>query len=169
VKVWCAKTGWLIHTLRPHQTIDPLVRRVGQINDFSINLANTILATSSSDRTIRTWNLETFEQLSYINVGKQIMSMSISPSPDESNQCLIVPCRDAKTRVYLWDSHTKTYGQHPTAILDSGTLMKDSADHCSFNSTGTKFIVSLIYDLGWRTGWYRLSFPDKSHKQRFPY
>lgn len=140
VKIWCARTGWLIHSLRPHQTEDPRSRKVGQITDFSINQSNTILATSSSDRTIRTWNLTTFEQLCYINVGKQIMSMSLSPSPDESNQCLIVPCSDAKTRIYLWDSPRKNFSPYPIS-LDSGTLVKDSADHCCFNPTGTKFIV----------------------------
>jgi WD40 repeat protein len=54
VKIWCAKSAWLIYTLRGHQDV---------IIELTINSENTILASGSNDGFIRLWKLETSEPL----------------------------------------------------------------------------------------------------------
>jgi WD40 repeat protein len=158
VKIWCAKTGWLIHTLRPHQTLNNHFRppQVGVIVDVTISQDNSVLATCSSDHTIRIWDFETFEMLSYINVRKHIHSIRISPSPVESNKCLVVACADARTRVYLWNRKIQRYDKTPI-VLESGTLQKDASLYCCFNKTGTKFMVLTCNTDCWHR-WHCISF-----------
>jgi WD40 repeat protein len=67
VKVWCADTGWLLHTIRAHQTITRN-NTLYMIIDLDIDSDNTILVSSSSDKTIRVWDLKTFDPISYIHV-----------------------------------------------------------------------------------------------------
>ena len=50
VKIWCADTGRLLATLRGHEN---------KVCAMAVNFENTLLATGSSDNTIRLWNLET--------------------------------------------------------------------------------------------------------------
>ncbi|GMF31379.1 unnamed protein product [Phytophthora fragariaefolia] len=50
VKIWSLRTGDLLFTLRGH---------VGNITDLAVNHANTLLASSSDDKTVRVWELST--------------------------------------------------------------------------------------------------------------
>lgn len=50
VKIWSLATGDLLFTLRGH---------VGNITDLAVNSSNTLLASSSDDKTVRVWELST--------------------------------------------------------------------------------------------------------------
>jgi len=50
VKIWSLKTGDLLFTLRGH---------VGNITDLAVNHSNTLLASSSDDKTVRVWEIST--------------------------------------------------------------------------------------------------------------
>jgi WD40 repeat protein len=50
VKIWSLATGDLLFTLRGH---------VGNITDLAVNSSNTLLASSSDDKTVRVWELRT--------------------------------------------------------------------------------------------------------------
>lgn len=45
-KVWCAESGWLLHSLRGHSS---------DVTDVSISHGDTLLATASNDGTVRVW------------------------------------------------------------------------------------------------------------------
>jgi WD40 repeat protein len=70
---------------------------------------NRYLASCSSDRSVRIWDFETFEQCSYIFVGKEIIRLEFSPSTDDSNKCILVACKDAKIRIYRWEKNQKLF------------------------------------------------------------
>lgn len=50
IKIWSLETGDLKFTLRGH---------VGNITDLAVNNSNTLLASSSDDKTVRVWELST--------------------------------------------------------------------------------------------------------------
>lgn len=50
IKIWSLETGDLKFTLRGH---------VGNITDLAVNDSNTLLASSSDDKTVRVWELST--------------------------------------------------------------------------------------------------------------
>lgn len=52
VKVWDARRGYLIHTIRGHFSV---------INDIAINEENTLIATASSDGYVRVWRMDNFQ------------------------------------------------------------------------------------------------------------
>lgn len=52
VKVWDARYGYLIHTIRGHFNV---------INDIAINEENSLIATASSDGYVRVWKMENFQ------------------------------------------------------------------------------------------------------------
>lgn len=54
VKVWCVRTGYLIHTIRGHQNI---------ITDIAINQENTLIATASSDGFVRVWTMDEYKPI----------------------------------------------------------------------------------------------------------
>ncbi|KAI9219232.1 WD40-repeat-containing domain protein, partial [Blastocladiella britannica] len=50
IKIWCARTGWLLHTLRGH---------VGEVQILALNRESTMIASGATDGTIRIWCLRT--------------------------------------------------------------------------------------------------------------
>lgn len=86
MKIWSLATGDLLFTLRGH---------VGNITDLAVNSSNTLLASSSDDKTVRVWELSTgapvavllghsrYEKLSVIGgkaiccIGLMMLTMSL--------------------------------------------------------------------------------------------
>lgn len=65
VKIWCARTGYLIYTLRGHQK---------EITDLTLNEENTLLATTSTDGVIRVWSLKDFRPIAVLTSGTTAVS-----------------------------------------------------------------------------------------------
>ncbi|KAI9100644.1 hypothetical protein DFS34DRAFT_684688 [Phlyctochytrium arcticum] len=151
VKVWCARTGLLMRTLRGHATF---LEENGQaaehhyVLDMCINEENTLLATASSDGTVHVWSTITWEPVTSIAVRKNITRIAFSPSPLEGAQCLVVGTKDGKTRVYRWDAQKQTYETKPL-VWNTHDKRTDQVLTLAFNRTGTRFVVGgtdgLIY------------------------
>jgi WD40 repeat protein len=134
VKVWCAKTGYLIHTIRAHQTITRSNLQY-TIIDIEVDPENELLVTASSDKTIRYWDLKTYYPNGYIHVGKEILNVQISPSILADKKHLVVGCGDGKIRIY------KRYRGHfdtSPLVLDAGTLTRDQVITAVFHPSGSK-------------------------------
>lgn len=91
IKIWSAKTGYLISTLRGH---------VGDITSLSIDFKNRILASSSNDYTIRLWSLSTFESLAVLVNAHSEPVTEMNFSPDPSDECLISTALDGFIKVW---------------------------------------------------------------------
>ncbi|KAH6576981.1 hypothetical protein BASA61_009287 [Batrachochytrium salamandrivorans] len=137
VKVWSVESGWLMETIRGHQTYLPTNERV-VIIDVALDHSNKHLATAANDNYIRIWNFETLTPMQSLLVGKEITTITFSPSPEEDNQCLLVTCVDSKSRVYMWDTTTQKFLANPI-IIQGGTISRDQVTSSTFNRTGTKF------------------------------
>ncbi|KAJ3338810.1 signal transducing kinase of the PAK [Gonapodya sp. JEL0774] len=140
VKIWSARSGWIIHTLRGHTS---------EIIDLAVNYENTLLASASNDDTIRIWHLKTGEPATVLRIPslahnhhqrRGFTSLAWSPSPLPSMRVLLATARDGTARLWRWDSDLLTF--NPEAIvLDCKTLARDEARFGDFNSTGTRFVV----------------------------
>ncbi|TPX35322.1 hypothetical protein SmJEL517_g02195, partial [Synchytrium microbalum] len=139
VKVWCAETGWLIHSIRGHRTQLESGAQ-GVIQDMAVNEDNTILATASSDMTVRLWDMDTFQPLGTLKPAKHISLIAFSPSCLDANKCLIIVCHDFRARVYMWDDERQRYKQDAIEI-ECGTSLRDKVTCISFNRTGTQFVM----------------------------
>ncbi|KAL2918886.1 hypothetical protein HK105_201720 [Polyrhizophydium stewartii] len=137
VKVWDMRTGWLMETIRAHQTFLSTNERV-VIIDVALDHANKLLATVANDQYVRLWNFDTFAPVQSLHVGKEITTISFSPSPDPDNRCLLVTCVDSKSRVFMWNETHHMFNPFPF-VLQCGTISRDQVSSSSFNRTGTRF------------------------------
>lgn len=71
IKIWSAKDGRLLSTLRGHS---------GEITDISVNYENRLLASGSVDRLIRVWDLRTTKMIECLSAHTaMITSVKFSP------------------------------------------------------------------------------------------
>ncbi|OZJ02682.1 hypothetical protein BZG36_04052 [Bifiguratus adelaidae] len=139
VKLWCARTGILIHTFRGHQNV---------IADIAINEENTLIAAAATDGIIRIWNLKTFAPVAVLmnplganNKRKPFLTVSFSPSPKAATRYLLATAEDGNARIWKWDRDTLKFETDPV-VLACRVKAKDEL-HCgSFNATGTQFAVA---------------------------
>ncbi|RKO91141.1 hypothetical protein BDK51DRAFT_30318 [Blyttiomyces helicus] len=109
------------------------------ILDLCINEDNTFLASASSDRSVVVWNLQSSKPVTTIIMPKDVSTISFSPSPRDDLKCLVITCRDGKTRVYGFRKDDENaFGTLPV-VLDSCERKSDRVITGSFNRTGTKF------------------------------
>ncbi|KAJ1970997.1 hypothetical protein H4R35_005531, partial [Dimargaris xerosporica] len=137
VKVWCAQSGYLIHTLRGHQ--EP-------ISDIAINLENTLLATASLDGIVRVWCLKTGAPQGILpgnRTGnrKSISSVLFSPSPIPQTRFLMATGDDGLARLWQWSRKHNSFSRDPI-VLDCKSSPRDSIRCSTFNHTGSHFAVS---------------------------
>ncbi|KAJ1984584.1 hypothetical protein H4R34_000556 [Dimargaris verticillata] len=137
VKVWCAQSGYLIHTLRGHQ--EP-------ISDIAINLENTLLATASLDGIVRVWCLKTGAPQGILpgnrsGSRKSISSVLFSPSPIPQTRFLMATGDDGLARLWQWSRKHNSFSRDPI-VLDCKSSPRDSIRCSTFNHTGSHFAVS---------------------------
>ncbi|KAJ1651943.1 hypothetical protein IWQ61_007605 [Dispira simplex] len=137
VKIWCARSGYLINTLRGHREV---------ITDMAVNLENTLLATASMDGILRVWDLKSGAPR-VILMGhrtgsrKAISSVLFSPAPIPEIRYLLATGEDGKTRLWHWSRTHSTFSGEPF-VLDCRTHPRDSIRCSVFNSTGSHFAIS---------------------------
>ncbi|KAI8912104.1 hypothetical protein DFJ77DRAFT_520367 [Powellomyces hirtus] len=148
VKIWCAHTGNLMRTLRGHTTWKEGTEENHVILDMAVSHDNTMFATASSDKSVMVWNTQTWVPIIALNIGKSITTISFSPSIVKDSFCLVVGCKDGKTRVYRWKQAQNTFESQPL-VLETQDKRTDSVKTCAFNQTGSRLAVGgsdgLIY------------------------
>ncbi|KAJ3011578.1 Bromodomain and WD repeat-containing protein 3 [Thoreauomyces humboldtii] len=140
VKVWCAKTGRCMRTLRGHSSLQAENTEGVVILDLTINEENTLLASAASDMTVMIWSTQTWEPLTILKIDKEIKSVAFSPSVHADSNCFLVGCRDGRTRVYKWDAEISNYDKKPI-VLETFDKRTDSVNTTAFNRTGSRFVV----------------------------
>ncbi|RUS29919.1 hypothetical protein BC938DRAFT_480071 [Jimgerdemannia flammicorona] len=137
VKIWCARTGTLIYTLRGHQNV---------ITDMAINEENTLLATASTDGIVRVWNMQNYAPVAVLlgnlqSSRKGFTTVRFSPSPRAESRYLLTTSEDGLTRLWKWDRQTLKFEPNPI-IFDCRFKARDQTRCSSFNHSGTRFAVS---------------------------
>jgi len=136
VKVWNAETGWLIHTLRGHQDV---------VVDVAVNEEGTLVASASQDNTVRVWDLKTGFPVavlsSRVNARKGFTALQFSPAPLAAMRYLLVTGEDGNARLWKWDKESLNFEDATPLVLDCKSTQRDEARCCSFNNTGSRFVI----------------------------
>ncbi|KAH8547630.1 hypothetical protein BGW37DRAFT_432323, partial [Umbelopsis sp. PMI_123] len=138
VKIWCARTGYLIYTLRGHQK---------EITDLTLNEENSLLATASTDGIIRVWSMKDFRPIAVLTSGttsrKGFTTVNFSPSPMSDTRYLMATSEDGMVRLWRWDRQTlQFFDPHAPITFPCRFRLKDQVRCASFNRSGTQFAVS---------------------------
>ncbi|GAB5586721.1 hypothetical protein Unana1_01621 [Umbelopsis nana] len=138
VKIWCARTGYLIYTLRGHQK---------EITDLTLNEENTLLATTSTDGIIRVWSMKDFRPIAVLTSGaatrKGFTTVNFSPSPMSDTRYLMATSEDGMVRLWKWDRQTLQFFDPNSPItFPCRFRLKDQVRCASFNRSGTHFAVA---------------------------
>ncbi|RCI03380.1 hypothetical protein CU098_005870 [Rhizopus stolonifer] len=143
VKVWCVRTGCLIHTIRGHQNA---------IADIAINQENTLIATASTDGCVRVWTMDEYKPIMCLRPNantasildiKPFTTVKFSPSPRAETRYLMATNEDGFVRLWRWDRDTLQFFDIDTPITFSCRFRARDRLRCSsFNYTGTKFAVA---------------------------
>ncbi|CEJ00127.1 hypothetical protein RMCBS344292_14193 [Rhizopus microsporus] len=138
VKVWCVRTGYLIHTIRGHQNI---------ITDIAINQENTLIATASSDGCVRVWTMDEYKPIMCLRPNtttiKPFTTVKFSPSPRNDTRYLMATNEDGLARLWRWDRDTLEFFDVDSPIAFSCKFRARDRLRCSsFNYTGTQFAVA---------------------------
>ncbi|OLY80300.1 Bromodomain and WD repeat-containing protein 3 [Smittium mucronatum] len=137
VKIWCTRTGYLIQTLRGHRDV---------ITDMSLNFENTLLASASSDGTVRIWNLKSGKPEAVLTGSinspkKGIINVHFSPSPIPQTRYLAAVAEDGNCYLYKWDRITMNFCSIPV-IIDGKYTKGDAITSMTFNKTGSRLAFS---------------------------
>lgn len=138
VKVWCVRTGHLIHTIRGHQNV---------ITDIAINQENTLIATASTDGCVRVWTMDEYKPIMCLRPSsstiKPFTTVKFSPSPRAETRYLMATNEDGFVRLWRWNRDTLEFFDIDSPITFSCRFRaKDRLRCSSFNYTGTKFTVA---------------------------
>ncbi|KAJ1912278.1 hypothetical protein IWQ60_009733 [Tieghemiomyces parasiticus] len=137
IKVWCARSGYLINTLRGHQDV---------ITDISINEENTLLATAAQNGVIRVFTMATGApaavlRLNVVGTRKSIACLLFSPSPISDARFMLAGCQDGMVRLWRWSRRHLTFSDE-AYVLDCRTGPRDAVLCAAFNNTGSHFAVA---------------------------
>ncbi|KAI9283252.1 hypothetical protein BY458DRAFT_467512 [Sporodiniella umbellata] len=138
VKVWCVRTGYLVHTIRGHQNI---------ITDIAINQENTLIATTSSDGCVRVWTMDEYKPIMCLKPNtatvKPFTTVKFSPSTKNETRYLLATNEDGLVRLWRWDRETLDFFDIDSPIAFSCKFRARDRLRCSsFNYTGTQFAVA---------------------------
>ncbi|CAG8790253.1 10403_t:CDS:2, partial [Racocetra persica] len=133
IRVWCTSTGSLLRALYGHTKA---------IVDMSINCKNDLLATSSNDKTVVVWSLDTYTAIHRFGMDEMATSILFSPTPIAENRYLIATSDNWHTWVCKYDDTDNSFGPtskiKPVNAVGSNNRMKCT----SFNYTGSMFAIS---------------------------
>lgn len=101
IKIWCARDGRLLKTLRGHET---------QVCDMSVNFENRLLATVSMDKIIRIWDLKTTKLLECLSThSATVTSIKFSPYNRHGKDRYLISTSNDGT-VVIWVYHVDKFG-----------------------------------------------------------
>ncbi|KAJ2770774.1 hypothetical protein IWQ57_002505, partial [Coemansia nantahalensis] len=137
IKVWCTQTGYLINTFKGHQEV---------VTDMALNAEGTLLASSSTDGTVRIWNLKTGEPRAVIVThpggrAKPVTDVTFSPAPHAEIRYLATLCDDGLCRLYKWNRDSLTVDAAAVEI-DPRTQPRDRVSSFAFNHTGSRLALA---------------------------
>ncbi len=136
IKIWNAETGWLIHTLRGHQDV---------VVDVAVNEEGTLVASASQDNSVRVWDIKTGFPVavlsSRVTARKGFTALQFSPAPLPAMRYLLVAGEDGNARLWKWDKDTLNFEDATPIVLDCKSTQRDEARCCSFNNTGSRFVI----------------------------
>jgi len=102
VKVWSARTGVLLATLRGH---------AAEITDLAINAEGTLLASSDVAGVIRVWSLDSGMQVcNLLGHNGEIATIDFGPSPAGAQRYLVSTGKDSTIRFWHWSANERRGG-----------------------------------------------------------
>ncbi|KAJ1815557.1 hypothetical protein LPJ75_002328, partial [Coemansia sp. RSA 2598] len=139
IKIWCTRTGYLIKTFKGHQ---------GMVSDIALNVENTLLASASTDGSVRIWNLKTGEPRAVLVANpqgraKSITGVRFSPSPVPQIRFLAATCETGLCRLYRWHRDTLTFDTEPI-VIDARSEPRDNISSFAFNHTGSRLAIATV-------------------------
>ncbi|KAJ1964885.1 hypothetical protein GGI12_001146 [Dipsacomyces acuminosporus] len=137
IKIWCTRTGYLINTFKGHRDV---------ITDIALNVENTLLASASSDGSVRIWNVKTGEPRGVLVANahgrsKSITAVKFSPSPVDQIRFLATTCDDGLCRLYRWNKESLVFNTDPI-LIDGRPDTRDTVTSFAFNHTGSRFAIA---------------------------
>ncbi|OMJ11675.1 Bromodomain and WD repeat-containing protein 1 [Smittium culicis] len=113
---------------------------------MSLNFENTLLASGSSDGTVRIWNLKTGKPEAVLtgslnSTKKGIININFSPSPIPQIRYLAAVSEDGNCYLYKWDRLSMKFSNTPV-IIDGKYTKNDSITSMTFNRTGSRLAFS---------------------------
>ncbi|KAF9977388.1 Bromodomain and WD repeat-containing protein 3 [Actinomortierella ambigua] len=138
VKIWCARSGYLIYTLRGH---------AAEVTYADISPDNTMLVTGSNDGIVRVWDLQTSAPIvvlptqSTSRLRKPISTVSFSPSPIPQIRYLMATTIDGFSWVWKYDRISKKFQSKPL-MIDCKTFSDSKLECATWNTTGSQFAVA---------------------------
>ena len=92
VKIWCARTGFLLYSLRSHSNC---------ISDMTLDASNTILAVGYIDGYISFWNLAGGKHLFSLNAFSPILTLEFQPMEGPSREVVLMStCSDGYAKFW---------------------------------------------------------------------
>ncbi|CAG8603786.1 11243_t:CDS:10, partial [Dentiscutata erythropus] len=121
---------------------DSLIRHTKAIVDMTINCKNDLLATTSNDKTVVIWSLDTYTAIHRFGMDEMATSILFSPTPIAENRYLIATSDNWHTWVCKYNDTDNSFGPtskiKPVNAVGSNHRMKCT----SFNYTGSMFAIS---------------------------
>ncbi|KAJ2369891.1 hypothetical protein IW150_005048, partial [Coemansia sp. RSA 2607] len=132
-----AVIGYLLKTFKGHRSM---------VSDIAINTENTLLASASTDGSIRIWNLKTGEPRAVFMPGPQgrekgITAVRFSPSPIPEIRFLAATCDNGLCYLYRWNRESLTFDNTPITI-DCRTKSSGNISSFAFNHTGSRLAIA---------------------------
>ncbi|KAJ2786540.1 hypothetical protein GGI15_001444 [Coemansia interrupta] len=134
IKLWCTRTGYLLKTFKGHRSM---------VSDIAINTENTLLASASTDGSVRVWNLKTGEPRAVVipERDKGTSAVRFSPSPVPEIRYLAVTCEKGLCcYLYRWNRDNLTLDTTP--IVLECDKKNGSITSFAFNHTGSRLAIA---------------------------
>lgn len=131
IKIWCARTGRLLRTLRGHK---------GHVCDMSVNFENRLLASAGTDKIIRIWDLKSTKLLECFSSHHALVtSVKFSPYNRHGTDRYLVSTSNDGT-VVIWKYHVENFGFERLVRFQERNRVGGQMT-CSSFSTGGSFLA----------------------------
>ncbi|PJF16816.1 Bromodomain and WD repeat-containing protein 1 [Paramicrosporidium saccamoebae] len=132
VKIWCAKSGVLLYSLRSHSNC---------ISDIGLDPSNTVLAVGSIDGYLTFWDLRIGHHLFTINAFSPILTLEFRPVEGASKELvLMTTCSDGYAKFWSINLQQRTWSTIPVKF-HCKSLARDEIRCASFSPSGLRFIT----------------------------